>query len=236
MSCECEGPGNLIFKYEGINELIVECEGIGEPIVKCEGISEPIIECESTDEPIIECKSTSKLIVECENIGKIINRYDSTDDTTFMCEGTGEIIYKGISDASFKSESISKTTFECKDTFRTFEHGNTSEIFLNDIDNQYIQDQVDDFSFDSFLKEVKEDYESNNLQLRLALNKFAEQYKAAKSLSIPRLNSFLYDLNYNSDPLACIKSGRKIQVQVESIKRRKPNVKWVHSESNENDV
>ncbi|CAG8827541.1 27617_t:CDS:1, partial [Racocetra persica] len=36
--------------------------------------------------------------------------------------------------------------------------------------------------------------------------------------------------------LARIKSGRKIQVQVESIKRRKLNMKRVHSESNENDI
>ncbi|CAG8814218.1 17326_t:CDS:1, partial [Racocetra persica] len=64
----------------------------------------------------------------------------------------------------------------------------------------------DDFSFDFFLKKVKEDYESNNLQLCLALDKFAKRYKAAKSLSISRLNSFLYNLNRNSDLLARIKS------------------------------
>ena len=35
-------------------------------------------------------------------------------------------------------------------------------------------------SFDVFLKEVKNDYENHNPQLCVALDKFAERYKAAK--------------------------------------------------------
>ena len=40
-------------------------------------------------------------------------------------------------------------------------------------------------------------------------------------MSVPRLSSFLYDLNRDLDPMARIKSGANIRVQVESIKRRK---------------
>ncbi|CAG8779880.1 10670_t:CDS:1, partial [Gigaspora rosea] len=57
----------------------------------------------------------------------------------------------------------------------------------------------------------------------------------AKSQSIPRLSSFLYDLNRDLDPLVRIKSGRKIQVQVESVKRRKRNTKR-SSENNQSVV
>ncbi|CAG8819385.1 12376_t:CDS:1, partial [Gigaspora rosea] len=48
-----------------------------------------------------------------------------------------------------------------------------------------------------------------------------EHYRAAKSQSIPRLTSFLYDINDSADPTAGIKSGSMIRVQVESVKRRK---------------
>ena len=65
------------------------------------------------------------------------------------------------------------------------------------------------------------DYQSGNFQLCNALDKFVEWYGAAKSKSIPRLSSFLYDLNHNVDPTVNIKSGTMIRVQVESIKRRK---------------
>ncbi|CAG8825341.1 33221_t:CDS:1, partial [Gigaspora margarita] len=57
----------------------------------------------------------------------------------------------------------------------------------------------------------------------LAFEKFAERYYVAKSKSIPVLMSFLYNINRNSDPLIRIKSGAKIPVQVESVKRRKTN-------------
>jgi hypothetical protein len=65
------------------------------------------------------------------------------------------------------------------------------------------------------------DYQSGNTQLCVALDKFAERYHAAKAKSIPRLSSFLYDLNCNVDPTVNIKSGAMIRVQVESVKRRK---------------
>ena len=71
------------------------------------------------------------------------------------------------------------------------------------------------------MEEVKEDYQNGGPQLRVALDKFLERYKAAKSKSIPRLSSFLYDLNHDLDPMARIKSGAHIRVQVESIKRYK---------------
>ncbi|CAG8739941.1 1658_t:CDS:1, partial [Gigaspora rosea] len=57
--------------------------------------------------------------------------------------------------------------------------------------------------------------------LQIALEKFAERYNAAKAKSIPALISFLYDINRNVDPLTRVKSGSKIRVQVESVKRRK---------------
>jgi len=47
------------------------------------------------------------------------------------------------------------------------------------------------------------------------------RYNMAKSTSIPRLSSYLYDLDRDLDPMARIKSGAHIRVQVESIKRRK---------------
>jgi len=71
------------------------------------------------------------------------------------------------------------------------------------------------------LEEVKLDYQNSSQTLRIALDKFKDRYNAAKALSVPRLSSFLYDLNRDLDPMARIKSGANIRVQVESIKRRK---------------
>ncbi|CAB4435666.1 unnamed protein product [Rhizophagus irregularis] len=68
-----------------------------------------------------------------------------------------------------------------------------------------------------FLEAVKEDYQSCGPQFRTALNKFIERYFAAKSISIPRLSSFLY----GKVDAARVKSGAMIRVQVESVKRRK---------------
>ena len=59
------------------------------------------------------------------------------------------------------------------------------------------------------------------MQLRTALDKFVERYQAAKSVSIPRLTSFLYDICSHVDPTIRIRSGSMIRVQVESIRRRK---------------
>jgi len=86
------------------------------------------------------------------------------------------------------------------------------------------ENQVVDFdssSFDTFLKEVKNDYENCGPQLRVSLDKFAERYRVAKSQSIPRLSTLLYDIKRELDPSARVKSGSMIRVQVESIKRRK---------------
>lgn len=46
-------------------------------------------------------------------------------------------------------------------------------------------------------------------------------YQAAKSVSIPRLTSFLYDISSHIDPTVRIRSGSMIRVQVKSVKRRK---------------
>jgi tRNA U34 5-carboxymethylaminomethyl modifying enzyme MnmG/GidA len=65
------------------------------------------------------------------------------------------------------------------------------------------------------------DYQNGDQALQTALDKFKDYYNAAKSKSILRLSSFLYDFNHDLDPMARIKSGAHIRVQVESIKRRK---------------
>lgn len=77
--------------------------------------------------------------------------------------------------------------------------------------------------FKSFIESIKYDYENGGSQLQLALEKFAERYNVAKSKSTTALTSFLYNINRNADPLTRIKSGAKIHVQVESVKRRKTN-------------
>ena len=81
--------------------------------------------------------------------------------------------------------------------------------------------EIDYTTFAMFLEEIKADYQNASPQLHAALDKFAERYRSAKSKSFPRLVSFLYDLNHNLNLTAHIKSGSKIRVQVESIKRRK---------------
>ncbi|CAB5365354.1 unnamed protein product [Rhizophagus irregularis] len=80
---------------------------------------------------------------------------------------------------------------------------------------------VDISAFTDFLEEVRRDYRDGGAQLRTALDKFAEHYKAAKLKSIPQLTSFLYDLNRDLDPMVNLRSGSMIRVQVESVKRRK---------------
>jgi hypothetical protein len=81
--------------------------------------------------------------------------------------------------------------------------------------------EIDCTSFAMFLEEVKADYQNASPQLCTALDKFAERYRSAKSKSIPRLTSYLYELNHNLDPTSRAKSGSMICVQVESVKRRK---------------
>ncbi|CAG8452444.1 11865_t:CDS:2 [Gigaspora rosea] len=63
----------------------------------------------------------------------------------------------------------------------------------------------------------------NNISHSSALEKFAKRYNAAKAKSVPALVLFLYDINRNIDPLARVKSGAKIRVQVKSVKYRKTN-------------
>ncbi|CAG8437498.1 16974_t:CDS:2 [Funneliformis caledonium] len=84
-----------------------------------------------------------------------------------------------------------------------------------------VNKEIDILLFDSFLKKMKADYQNSSLQLCTALDKFAEQYQIAKSKSISRLISFLYDLNQNANPISCVKSGSMIRIQVESVRHRK---------------
>lgn len=100
---------------------------------------------------------------------------------------------------------------------------------INEIQESQEHDDVDEVIatehnsalFNSFLETIKHDYENCGPQLRTALEKFANRYNAAKARSIPVLTTFLYDINHNTDPLVRIKSGAKIRLQVESVKRRK---------------
>jgi hypothetical protein len=74
-------------------------------------------------------------------------------------------------------------------------------------------------TFTHFLEGIREDYKNDDMQLHIALDKFANHYKVIKLKSIPRLVSFLYDLNHDKDLLTShAKSGSMICVQVESIK------------------
>ncbi|RIB16930.1 hypothetical protein C2G38_2188699 [Gigaspora rosea] len=80
-----------------------------------------------------------------------------------------------------------------------------------DKENKKIE-EIDSSNFNSFLEEVRLDYQLADQPLRSALDKFKDRYNAAKSRSISRLSSFLYDLNSNLDPTARIKSGPQIRV------------------------
>jgi len=81
-------------------------------------------------------------------------------------------------------------------------------------------EEIDVSAFNTFLEEIKTDYQNAGQTLHVTLEKFKERYNAAKLKSVPRLTSFLYDLNRSLDPMR-IKSGAQIRVQVESVKRRK---------------
>ncbi|CAG8824510.1 7417_t:CDS:2, partial [Gigaspora rosea] len=64
---------------------------------------------------------------------------------------------------------------------------------INSISDNESGYQGDKSSFNTFLKDVQVDYESDILQLCMTLNKFAERYKAAKSLSTQRLKNHEID-------------------------------------------
>ncbi|CAG8639462.1 5980_t:CDS:2 [Funneliformis mosseae] len=74
--------------------------------------------------------------------------------------------------------------------------------------------EINNTEFSAFLESINEDYQRDGSQIRIALDKFAKRYVSAKSKSIPRLCSFLYDLNRDLDPTAYVKSGSIISVQV----------------------
>ncbi|PKY50712.1 hypothetical protein RhiirA4_467321 [Rhizophagus irregularis] len=69
---------------------------------------------------------------------------------------------------------------------------------------------VDISAFTDFLEEVRRDYRNGGAQLRTALDKFMERYEAAKLKSIPRLTSFIYDLNHDLDSMVNLRSGSMI--------------------------
>ncbi|CAG8451957.1 3705_t:CDS:2 [Gigaspora rosea] len=75
--------------------------------------------------------------------------------------------------------------------------------------------------FEQFFEAIKHDYESCGPQLQTALDKFAERYNMAKAKSVLALTTFLYNINCNTDLLVRMRSGTKIHVQIESVKRRK---------------
>ncbi|CAG8450502.1 4374_t:CDS:10 [Cetraspora pellucida] len=95
------------------------------------------------------------------------------------------------------SSSISNINNETKIT------SGTSSIEWKETNEKH--DDIDISTFVTFLEEVKLDYQNAGEQLRVAFDKFKERYNVAKSRSISRLSSYLYDLNHN----------------VESVKRRK---------------
>ncbi|CAG8530475.1 17026_t:CDS:2 [Dentiscutata heterogama] len=86
--------------------------------------------------------------------------------------------------------------------------------------------------FESFLETIKNDYKNGGPQLQSSLEKLAERYNAAKAKSIPVLTSFLHNMKPNNDPLARVKSGARIRVQVESVKRRKSGLGAKNSKEN----
>src|ERR1044071_3973013 len=100
-------------------------------------------------------------------------------------------------------------------------------FFLREPNEKNEEIEIDNSVFDTILEEIKVDYQNGGPQIRIALDKFVERYAAAKSKSIPRLCFFLYNPNHENhelDPKSRVKSGSKIHVQVESIKRRKMEV------------
>lgn len=118
--------------------------------------------------------------------------------------------------ASLNGKFVSQHHEDFQATLRT---SNNSINEINETSNNDSEfEETDVTAFDDFLNEIKEDYQNATPQLCTALNKFVKYYRAAKSQSIPRLTSFLYDLNDGADPTARIKSSSMIRVQVESVK------------------
>ncbi|CAG8769824.1 26359_t:CDS:2 [Gigaspora margarita] len=68
---------------------------------------------------------------------------------------------------------------------------------------------------------TKNDYENSGPQLQASLEKLAKV-----------LTSFLHNIKPNNDPLARVKSGAKIHVQVESVNRQKKEVGTKNSKEN----
>ncbi|CAG8780547.1 14020_t:CDS:2 [Gigaspora margarita] len=84
-------------------------------------------------------------------------------------------------------------------TQKTKEPNNNNKTLKTE---EYADLTIDPTFFKLFLETIKHDYENCGLNLQIALEKFAKQYNTAKDKSIPALKSFLYNINYNVNPLA----------------------------------
>src|SRR5262245_25038897 len=94
------------------------------------------------------------------------------------------------------------------------------KLFIRKQNGKDVINKIDKSALVAFLEEIEADYENCGPQFCTAFNKFVERYHASKLMSIPRLCSFLHNIDRNVDPTR-IKSGSMIRVQVESVKRRK---------------
>ncbi|CAG8593320.1 12197_t:CDS:2, partial [Dentiscutata heterogama] len=81
-------------------------------------------------------------------------------------------------------------------------------------ENKIETDNINNSSFDKFLKEISDDYRNCEPQLRKVFEPFTERYRAAKSRSIAWAITFLYNPNFSIQ----IKGGAAIHVQPESVK------------------
>ncbi|CAG8845869.1 15875_t:CDS:2, partial [Gigaspora margarita] len=126
-----------------------------------------------------------------------------------------------VTDCSFYASSCTKPALIENNTTKDNDNVDPNTITIaNNMDKEFseLDDQEVDFdgsSFNDFLQEIEDDYKTCGTQLRTAFDKFAKQYKAAKSRSIGHVTTFFYDHRYNLDPLAC---GAMIRVQSESVK------------------
>ncbi|CAG8778734.1 16481_t:CDS:2, partial [Racocetra persica] len=77
--------------------------------------------------------------------------------------------------------------------------------------NEVEVDDVDNLSFDRFLKEIKNDYENCEPKLQQVFKMFIKRYRAAKSQLIAQAIIFFYNLDSSTQ----IKNGAIIRVQPE---------------------
>ncbi|CAG8593120.1 789_t:CDS:2, partial [Dentiscutata heterogama] len=103
-----------------------------------------------------------------------------------------------VKDCSFYASLYTKPALFKNNTTKDNENGDSNTIKNNEIDMDK------EFRKDKILYQlciIKIDYVSEQEVDFDAFDKFAEQYKAAKSRSIGCVTTFLYDHRYNLDPL-----------------------------------